>query len=203
MPNSTFLLIRHGLTDAVGRTLTGTRPGVLLNDVGQRDVARLVERLRRVAITAVASSPLERALETARPIADDHGLRVNVVPDLTEFEVGDWTGATFDALARNDAWRRFNEVRSLASPPRGELMLDVQRRGIAALLALAERHPGGVTAVVSHGDVIRTILLYVLGMPIDFIHRLEIVPAGVSIVEFSDGAPIVRLVNGDTVPARP
>ena len=76
-------------------------------------------------------------------------------------------------------------------------MLDVQRRAVGALLDLQRRHPHGIVAVVSHGDVIRAILLFVLGMPIDFYWRLDVQPARISVVELSEGVPRVLLVNGD------
>ena len=198
-----FLLIRHGLTDTVGHTLSGTRAGVHLNEVGRVQVARLAERLRGVPLAALVSSPLERAVETASAIAAGRGLAVETVGAFTEFEVGDWSGRTFESLDPMDDWRRFNAMRSQTRPPRGELMLEVQRRGVAALLHLQARYPDGNVGVVSHGDVIRAMLLYLLGAPIDFFLRLEISPARVSIVEISDGPPRVTLVNGDSVPAAP
>jgi probable phosphoglycerate mutase len=193
------LLIRHGLTDAVGHHLAGIAPGTHLNDVGRLQVAQLVERLREVPLTAVASSPLERTRETAQPIANDHGLTVEIVPELLEYDVGDWTGATFSALQSNEMWLRFNRVRSLTRPERGESMIDVQHRAVSALLDLRRRHASGQVAVVSHGDVIRAMLLYVLGMPIDFYDRLEVSPARISLIELRDDLARVLLVNGDAV----
>jgi probable phosphoglycerate mutase len=195
-----FLLIRHGLTDAVGRTLTGTRAGVHLNDVGRVQVARLAERLRDVPLAALVSSPLERAMETAAAIAAGRGLAIETTDAFIEFEVGDWSGRTFESLDQTAEWQRFNAMRSQTRPPGGELMLDVQRRAIAALLHLHTRYPNGIVGVVSHGDVIRAMLLYVLGVPIDLFSRLEVSPSSVSIVELSDGPPRVWLVNGDSVP---
>ena len=193
-----FLLIRHGDTDAIGRYIAGNVPGTNLNDTGRAQVETLVRRLRDVPLTAVVSSPLERTRQTADPIARDHALDVELAPGLSEFDFGAWTGATFESLARNAVWERFNAIRSVTPAVRGELMLDVQRRSVAALIDLWSRHSTGAVAVVSHGDVIRAILLFVLGMPIDFYWRLEVQPARISVVEFSDGAPRVLQVNGDT-----
>jgi len=76
-------------------------------------------------------------------------------------------------------------------------MLDVQHRSVSALLDLRTRHPEGIVAIVSHGDVIRAMLLFALGMPIDFYHRLEVLPARISIIEVSAEPPRVLQVNGD------
>jgi len=198
---TTLLLIRHALNDSVGRSLAGTSPGVHLNTVGERQAAELAERLRGLALDALVSSPMERALETAAPIGHATGTAITTDPAFIEFGFGTWTGRAFDELAADAGWQRFNSARSVTRPPGGELMLDVQRRAVTGMLGLAERHPAGTVAIVSHADVIRAVLMYCLGMPIDFVHRLEIAPARVSVVELgAAGALRVRLLNADTVP---
>jgi broad specificity phosphatase PhoE len=194
-----FLLIRHGLTDAVDRRLAGIAPGSHLNEIGRAQVARLVEQLHHVQLRAVVSSPLERTRETADPIGRDHGLEVQVIPAFLEYDVGVWTGMPFVDLDANDAWHRFNAVRSVTRPEGGELMLDVQHRSVTALLELRGRYTEGTVAVVSHGDVIRAMLLFALGVPFDFYSRLVILPARISVIELSAAAPRVLQVNGDSV----
>jgi broad specificity phosphatase PhoE len=195
---TTFLLIRHGHTDAVNEYIAGTAAGTPLSELGHRQVNVLTERLRGVPLTAVLASPLTRTMETATPIARSHDLDVLAQPAFGEFEFGAWTGRRFrDDLDADPLWQRFNRVRSLTHPPRGELMLDVQQRAITALLAAATAFPGGRVAVVSHGDVIRAALMYILGTPLDFVHRLEISPASVSIVTVDGDGAVVRQVNGD------
>jgi probable phosphoglycerate mutase len=75
-------------------------------------------------------------------------------------------------------------------------MIDVQQRGVTALMQLASRYPAETVALVSHGDV----LLYALGMPVDCYDRLEVSPARVSVVTLNGGVPTVLQVNGDSVP---
>jgi len=195
---TTFLLIRHGLTDAVDRRLAGIAPGTHLNETGLAQVTRLVAQLHDVPLAAIVSSPLERTQETADPICRDHGLPLETNAAFLEYDVGAWTGLPFTALDTNAAWHRFNAARSVTRPERGELMIDVQQRAVTALLALDARVRHGNVAVVSHGDVIRAMLLFALGMPIDFYHRLEILPARISIVDLTGDLPRVLQVNGDT-----
>jgi broad specificity phosphatase PhoE len=194
---TTFLLIRHGLTDAVNHYVAGVAPGTHLNDIGRTQVAQLVAHLHDIPLTAVVSSPLERTRETADPIGRDHDLAVQTDPAFLEYDAGAWTGAMFCDLDADASWQRFKAVRSVTRPERGELMLEVQQRSVRALLNLHTRYPDGIVAVVSHGDVIRAMLLFALGMPIDFYHRLEILPARISIVELSTGPPRVLQMNGD------
>lgn len=196
-----FLLIRHGLTDAVDNYLSGTAAGTPLNATGRAQVRLLVERLQHVPMSAVVSSPLERTKDTADAIAQSHGLPVEVMPAFIEFEVGAWTGRTFRDLDNDPEWPRFNAVRSVVRPPGGELMIEVQQRAMSGLFDLATRHPDATVAVVSHGDVIRAALMYVLGMPIDFVHRLEVSPARISIVTLDRYTQVVHQLNGETVSA--
>jgi probable phosphoglycerate mutase len=196
---TTFFLLRHGLTDAIGNVLSGTAPGTPLNEAGRLQVRRLVERLQHVPFAAVISSPVMRARQTADPIAESHRLPVREVAAFAEYEVGGWTGRSFRDLDNDPEWRRFNAVRSLVRPPGGELMSDVQQRAVSALLDLAEKHPAATLAVVSHGDVIRAALTFFLGMPLDFFHRLDILPASISILTLDGTTPVVRQVNGDSV----
>ncbi|PWT82956.1 MAG: hypothetical protein C5B57_07835 [Blastocatellia bacterium] len=196
-----FLLIRHALTDAVGRLFAGRLPGIHLNETGREQARRLAGGLESVQLTAIVSSPLERALETAAPIAVLHDLEVEVNAALTEIDIGEWTGREFKALDSTSEWQLYNRMRSLTTAPAGESLLDVQHRAMTAILALRGRFENGTIAVVSHGDVIRAILLHCLGMPIDCLDRFEVSPARISIVDLSEGSARVIQVNGDNANA--
>jgi probable phosphomutase (TIGR03848 family) len=198
---TTFLLIRHGLTDAVGHQMTGHDAGVHLNATGRDQAASLPVRLGYVPIGAIYASPLERTTQTAQPIADARGLRVDVDPRLIEVDFGGWTGRRFADMAPDPYWQRYNTVRSATRPPAGESLLDVQQRAVEAVLEMCERHADEHVVIVSHGDVLRAILLYFLGMPIDFVLRLELSPGRISVLQIGEGAPRVLQVNGDSVPA--
>src|SRR6059036_1326091 len=110
----------------VEKTITGWLPGVHLNPSGVRQAGRLSERLAGAGIVAIYSSPLERAVETAQPLAGKLGLSVVQRRALGEIHFGDWTGRTLDQLDGDAEWRRFNSFRSSTQPPGGELMPEVQ-----------------------------------------------------------------------------
>ena len=194
------LLIRHGVTDAVGVRLTSRLPGVALNADGTEQVAQVCDRLREVPLAAVYSSPLERARATAEPIARAHALDVIELDALNEVDFGEWTGLTFDELSRLPAWARFNTARADADVPGGERAVDVQRRIIAALDDLQQRHEGAIIAAVSHGDVIRAALLHAAGTSLDLWHRFEVSPASISAIAYAAGYP--RLLGVNEVPGR-
>jgi len=194
------LLIRHGLTDAVGVRLTARLPGIALNERGIEQVTQLRDRLRDVAIAAVYSSPLERARATAAQIARAHALDVIEFEPLNEVDFGEWTGRTLEELSADRAWARFNASRADADVPGGERAVDVQRRIVAALDELRQRHDREIIAAVSHGDVIRAAVLHAAATPLDLWHRFEISPASISVIAYNDGQP--RLLGVNEVPGR-
>jgi broad specificity phosphatase PhoE len=194
----TVLLVRHAQCDHVGRRIAGRAPGVHLNAAGRSEAEALAAALRHLPIAAVYSGPLERAAETAAILARPLGLPVVPAAGLDELDFGDWTGRSLDSLSGEPRWRAFNEARATTRIPGGEQMGEVVARARAELDGLRLDHPDALVAAVSHGDVIRGVLLDCLGMPLDSVHRLEVVPASVSVIRF-DPAPRVLGVNW-TVP---
>jgi probable phosphomutase (TIGR03848 family) len=194
---TTFLLIRHALCDPVGRSIAGRQPGVHLNDAGRRQAGRLAERLQPVSLEAIYSSPLERAVETADPIARANGIPVQAAEGWNEIDFGEWTGRALADLDPLPEWRRFNSFRSSATIPGGENMTQVLDRVLRELERLRALHPAPTAhvAVVSHGDVLRSLVAHVLGVPLDLFHRLEISPASVSTLEITDQGPRLLLLN--------
>lgn len=190
---TTFLLIRHGDNDWIGRAFAGRQPGVHLNDKGRRQAEALAGRLAGAGIAALYSSPLERTLETAEPLARRLGMTIAKRDRLTEIDTGDWTGKSFDELGPTERWQRFLSFRSSTRAPGGELMLDVQARGVAELEELREKHPGQTVALFSHADVIRFVLAHYAGIAIDLAHRLEIRPASMSSIAL--GPKDVRILG--------
>jgi len=190
-----LLLVRHGLTDAVGTTLAGRAAGWRLNAEGRRQVRRLAEALAETAVHAVYCGPLERALETAAAIAEHRPVSPSVREALDEVDYGDWTGRSFAQLAAMHEWERFNRRRSALRIPAGECLHEVQARIVAEMDGLASRHPGQTVALVSHGDVIKSAIAHTLGMPLDLLMRFEILPASVSVIERREWATTVLAVN--------
>ncbi len=193
-------LVRHAMCDPVGRSLSGRTPRVSLNAEGRAQAAALSARLAHSGLTAVHSSPLARALETAAAVARPHALTPTVEPGLAELAFGAWTGRTIDGLRDEPTWTHFNIYRSGTRAPGGELALEAQARAVAAVLRLADQDPDARVAVVSHADVLKAVLGHLLGVPLDLQHRLELAPASVSEVELHPWGARVLTVNERTVP---
>lgn len=191
---TTFFLVRHAAHGLLDRVLVGRTPRIGLSEDGRRQARMLAARLAREELTAVHSSPRERAQETAHPIAAAARTLVTLAPDLDEIDVGEWTGRSFEEIARDPRWRVWNEQRARARTPGGESMREVQERAVRTLDRLAEAHPEGRIAAVSHGDVIRAALLHYLGLDLDAYDRIEVSPAGIStLVVGAWGARILAL----------
>jgi probable phosphoglycerate mutase len=166
-----------------------------LNEQGRAQAQALAERLASLPIAAVYSSPLERTLETAEPIARLLGTEAIPCEDFLEIEFGHWTDASFQELADQLPFQRFNAFRSGASIPGGEFMLQAQARIIIGLDKLRARYPQQSVVVVSHGDMIKAAVAYYAGIHLDLFQRIEISPASISMVEIDEDAVRILSVN--------
>ncbi len=194
-----ILLIRHAQTDTAGKKLTGWTPGVHLNEKGRQQALDLVQRLEKAPLKAIYSGPLERTLETARPLARAKGFTVISRPDLGEARYGQWTGKSMKALKRNKQWPVVQHSPSLWRFPGGESFPEMQARLVAEVEALRSRHPKDVIACFSHADCIKLLVAHYLGLPLDLFQRLEISPASVTALAIQEGSARLLRLN-DTGP---
>ncbi len=193
-------LIRHGLTDQTGARLYGRTPGLHLSERGREQAQRLAERLSGVRLAAVYSSPLERCIETATPLAAAHGVHVSRRAGLMEMDAGAWTNRPLLGLARTKLWQRIQHTPSQAAFPDGEGFASANARLIRELARIADRHPRGRVAVVSHSDNIRMLLTHLAGAHLDSFQRMIVDTASVSVVSVGPGIPRVFLVNETDAP---
>jgi probable phosphoglycerate mutase len=190
-----LFLIRHGMTAHVGAKLSGWSSGVHLSDDGRAQAERLAQRLHDAQIDAVYSSPLDRAVETAQPIARDHKLRVRQRDEIGEVKYGALEGKSLKALAKGKMWSRLRAWPSDVRFPGGESLRETQARAVASIERLRAEHPKQVVAVVSHGDWIRLSIAHYLGVHIDLYRRINVDPASVSVIMFFEYGPVVQVVN--------
>ena len=195
---ATFLLIRHGRHSLLDKRYVARTPGVSLSDEGRAQAEDISLRLTGATIEAIYSSPMERAVETAEPLAKRLGLDIQIREELNEIDIGDWTNMTMEEIDGQPGWKRWNEFRSCTRPPNGELILEAQVRMVSLIEELRSKHAGPV-ALFSHGDPIRGALAHYLGIHIDLFQRIEVEPASVSVVEVNDWGPCVLRLN-DTGP---
>lgn len=196
-PASTLvLLVRHGQTPTTGKLLPGRAPGLHLSDVGHQQAEVAAERLSALRkVDAVYASPLERARETAAPIARAAGQRVTVDKGLLECDFGDWTGAELSKLMKLPEWTTVQRSPSTFRFPSGESFTEMQTRMVSAIDRLCAKHRGGTIVCVSHADPIKAAVAHAMGTHIDLFQRIVIGTCSVSAIAYSPAGPIVLTVN--------
>lgn len=196
MKPTVVLLVRHAVTPTTGVKLPGRAPGLHLSDDGRRQADAAASRLARLPkLAAVYASPLERARETALPIARARGLALRIERDLSELDIGEWTGLSIKRASRKPEWAIIQRHPSGFRFPGGESFLEMQTRMTAAVGRLVARHPGEIVAAVSHADPIKAVVAQALGTPLDLFQRIVIAPASISAVVYRPEGPAVLTVN--------
>lgn len=193
----TLFLIRHGENDYLkNNKMPGRLPGIHLNQRGREQAAALATALSRLPIAAIYASPLERAVETAQPLAAALRLEVQTRPDLTDTDVGEWVGRSWKALRRMKVWKVIQETPSQFRFPGGESFVECQRRVAAALDFIAAAHDTGqLAAVFFHADPIKLALAHFLGLPLDDFQKLAIATGSVSIVSIGPAGARLTALN--------
>lgn len=159
---TTVYLVRHGATEWNHTRRAQGTADIDLNDDGRAQAEDAADRLADAALDAVYSSDLKRAFDTARPIAQRHGLQVVTDPRFQEIDQGEWTGLHVDEIARR--WpNEWGPARHYSKRPGGESPTEVRKRALAGLKDAVQQHPSGAIAVVSHGGTIRTLSAEALG----------------------------------------
>jgi len=194
---TTILLVRHGETATTGTILPGRAKGLHLAPRGVAQASAVAERIAELPRKPVAvySSPLERARETARPIARSLGVRPVVDRGLLECDFGTWTGRRLSALRRKVEWRTVLHAPGSFRFPEGESFVEMQVRMWSTLERLARRHPNRTIVVVSHADPIKAAVTFAQGVPLDLFQRTVISTCSVSVIALTATSPVVLSVN--------
>ncbi len=196
------LFVRHASNDYVkeGR-LAGRLSGIHINAQGQREADELARRLNHVPIAAIYSSPLERAVDTARAIALCQKLDVQIRGDLGEVDCGEWTGKLIKELDKSDAWKVLQTKPSDFTMPGGESIAAMQQRMVVAIDAIVRQHPKQVVAIVSHADPLKAAIAHYLGMDLDHFQRIIVNPASVTVFFLEENnAALFRLNDSGPLP---
>lgn len=192
----TLLLIRHGETDFLGRKLSGRTPGVHLNEKGRKQADVVAQALGKAPLKAIYSSPMERACETAQPLAAALGLEVQLRPGLTEMDFGRFQGRTFKQLQRVKLWKEVLNNPAGVRLPGGETFSEAQERIISDLEAIAGMHADeDIVACFAHADVVRLAVAHYLQMPINTFQRLSISTTSITVIVRIKDKVIVPHIN--------
>ena len=176
-----FLLIRHAHSVAnEAGVLAGRNPGITLSAHGIKQSIEMARTLSGASIDLLFSSPLERCIQTATPIARTLGKRLLTSDAFIEMDYGTWSGRRLSELNREAMWRTIRKNPSKVTFPQGESFLSAERRIFKELNALSRRKPNGTIAIVTHGDIIKMAVNLVLGNDLDRFQRIIIDPASLT-----------------------
>ena len=200
----TVLLTRHGHTDrSEPEQYLGQRLPASLTVRGRRDARALSRRLATVPIQRVVSSPLGRAVETARIIATDHGLEAEPDERLTELDYGAWEGHTLDEIERlfPGEYEQYERDPATHHVGGGESGYEVVARLAPLfdeLVGWAEQGKAGgerTALVVGHSSVNRIVLAMLLGVGLnDYRRRFDQDWANLTVLRWPDRASGPRLL---------
>ena len=191
-----LLLIRHGENDFTKKhKLAGYTPNVHLNERGQSQAQALADALKEVPIKAIYSSTLERAVETATPIAAARELEIQNEAGLLETNVGKWQGRSLAALRLQKHWKVVQNAPSRAQFPEGETFYECQTRIVAALDSISRKYkPQDIVACVFHADPIKLAIAHYIGLPLDHFQRLSCDTGSLTALYVNEsGANLIKL----------
>lgn len=188
-----LLLVRHGETAWNASRRYQGQEDVRLNDAGREQAAAAARRLGSADLQVIYTSDLRRAAETARVIAQPHGLEVHEDARLRELNFGVWQGLTYQQIADQDPRRlaRWNADRVNRTPPEGESLAQMAARLREFLDEVRAQHPDDTVTVVSHGGTIRVILCLLLDHPLGAYWQFEVDNTAIAEIEWRSLGPVV------------
>jgi len=198
-----LLLIRHASNDYLKENrFAGWLPGIHLNAQGQREADALARRLNHISLHAIYCSPLDRALDTARAVAQCQKLDVNIVQELGDTRIGEWEGKLIKEVDNTETWKQIQAKPVGVAIGGGESIDQVQTRMVAAIDQIRAKHPKQIVAVFTHADPIKTVVAHYLKMDLNDFQRILINPASVTVFFFDEqGARLFRLNDSDKLPS--
>jgi broad specificity phosphatase PhoE len=170
-----------------------------LDEHGERQADAVAARLAREGELLIEASPRRRTQQTARAIAGATHSAVLTASAIDELDFGRWSGQRFVTLADDPQWREWNERRDVACTPAGDSIGNVQSRIARHLRCLQAAFPSRTIAIVTHAEVIRSTLLWVLQMPVSAYQRFEIGPSSITTLSFRNGDFTVQSIDERTL----
>jgi len=190
-------LVRHGQTAWNKEEIFRGRSDVPLNDTGLREAELAGEFFRGLEIDAVYSSPLLRALETARKIASVLHLDVNPLPGIIDMSFGIWEGQPLEEVKRNDGerYRIWRDEPHVLVLPKGESLDEVRARSMAALEEVIRSHLGKNVILVSHRVINKVILCGVLGLDNSHFWQIAQDTTAINLIQYREGRYVLSFMN--------
>ena len=191
----TVFLLRHGETawNKLGRVMGRTQ--VPLGADGIQQIQKIAPLVATLELDGIYTSPLRRAVQTAKVVAAETKLPIRKNEGLNEIAYGEWAGRYFEDLIDDELYHRFIKSPAKTLLPGGETISDVQRRGLKVIDEAAQKVPGGRFLFVSHGDVIRAILCHYMKLPLHEYRRLRVDNGSLSALQTDRRWAEIKYIN--------
>lgn len=156
--------------------------------------------LKDIEVSAIYSSPLKRALDTAQAIASHHRIGVKIEPDLREMEVGELEGVPISELSTSFSqlilqWRQGQGTERL---PGGESVVDLANRVWRVIEHIIVKRDRGAVVVVGHYFVVVVAICKALGWPLTCLERIRVQTGSISIIDLGSSGQSRLALLGDT-----
>ena len=193
-------LIRHAATEnnlASPPLLQGQSTDVELSAEGLRQAAATAPQLAHLPISAVYSSPLQRATQTAEVIAKQHAIECRPVDALIEVDVGTWEGRCWEEIAQHEptAYQNFIQDPAKHAYAGGESFAEVSQRTLPAFDHLMKTHTGECIVVIGHNVINRVYLAQIAGIPLEKSREIRQSNCGINIIRRRDGGDQLLTLN--------
>lgn len=180
-----LLLIRHGDVSTQKEEVFHGQSDVPLTELGEKQAQKTAEKLSNMTIHKIYSSPLKRANDTARCIAERHGLDVEVLPELNDIHYGAWQGLTIgEVKAKFDLmyniWAHHPEKMKF---PEGESVEEAGARAQTAANKVILAHPDETIVFVAHRIITKSLALMLLGQSLSSLWNLRHDPCSITQLE--------------------
>jgi len=190
-------LIRHGETVWNAESRAQGSKNVELSRVGRNQAKLLAKRMSKFPIDRIFASDLDRAYETAAELANVLSLKVEKIADLREMNFGVWEGLTNDEIKNqyHEHYTVWRNTPHTADIPNGERLIEVQKRGLKAIYNIVENYRNQNIVVVSHGTMIKTIILGILDIDLSNFYKIKQDNGSINIIDFKTYGPVVITLN--------
>jgi len=182
------VLVRHGETEYNARSIFRGTLDIPLSAIGLEEARLTAQELASTKLTGIVSSPLARALETAREIAVRQSEHMEPVIDVafTDLNFGEWQGHSRDevAVAYPELFDRWMHEPHRVQLPNGETLSDASRRVRQGLKHFLQEYHGKTFCVISHRVIIKLLILRMLGLPVSDFWRIHIDTCGITEFNF-------------------
>ena len=194
---TTIYLVRHGETAWNREEIFRGRADIPLNEIGFREAELIGEYLKGMDIHVIYTSPLSRAKETGRRIAQFFNLKVQLLIGIIDMRFGKWEGRSLQEVQKTDRelYQQWREKPHIVRLPEGESLDEVRVRAMAALEGVIQYHHGMNIVLVSHRVVNKVIICGILGIDNSHFWQIGQDTAAINLIQFKEGKYILSLLN--------